>query len=83
MVRFNLGLGLKPCLVTRRKGIFLEYLFPFDWAAVADTIGFKDLRFLFIFGLSHVSVKLCKKDFRERLYVPFSGFSVLTLFRKF
>lgn len=43
---------------------------PFGWAAVADTIGFKDLRFLAIFGLSHVSVKLCKKTLEKDFMSP-------------
>lgn len=50
---------------------------------MADTVGFKDLRFLIIFGLSLAYLKALQKDFRERLYFPFSGFSMLPLFGEF
>ena len=32
--KFNLGLGPRPCLVTRRKCIFREHLFPFGCTGV-------------------------------------------------
>lgn len=53
------------------------------WTGMADTVGFKDLRFLIIFGLSLAYLKALQKDFRERLYFPFSGFSMLPLFGEF
>lgn len=55
----------------RRKCIFLEHLFPFGWAGVADTKGFKDLRFLIIFGVSPIPAKLCKKTLEKAFISPF------------
>ena len=44
---------------------------------------FQGLEVLTTFGFSHVSAKLCKKDFRDRFSFPFSGFCMLPLFRVF
>lgn len=64
----QLRFGAKGLFDNEGKMHFPGASISFDQAGVADTVGFRDWRFLMVFGLFHILAKLCKKTLEKTLF---------------